>query len=109
MKMLKKTTLTRERVFAQLRSENVMQLGEVKRLFIEASGSFTLIRFKEEVPGLIIIPENDPELRELFQPDQKLVCTACGNSDWHEGHCANCGGANRVPGFKSIRFTNIVT
>ncbi len=104
MKMLKKTTLTRERVFAMLRSKKVMQMGEVRRLYIEASGSFTIIRFSEEIPGLIIIPENDPELRELFQPEDKEVCTVCGNSGWLENYCVNCGNSHRQPAVKSINF-----
>jgi len=51
-------------LFAQLRGEGVKQLGEVKRLYFEANGSFSLIKKDHPQPGLIIIPGFDKELSE---------------------------------------------
>src|SRR5947209_3414361 len=41
MKKILQTRLTTERLFAQLRSEGVRHLGEVKRLYVEANGGFS--------------------------------------------------------------------
>lgn len=68
MRMLAKTTLTCERIFAQLRSDNMMQPGQVCRLYIEANGSFTLIPNREERPGLLSMPDVDTDLTSLYEP-----------------------------------------
>ncbi|WP_128546349.1 DUF421 domain-containing protein [Larkinella soli] len=71
--------MTRELLFAQLRSSRVKHLGVVKRLYIEANGAFTLVRYPEPQPGLSILPPWDTDYVE----EQKKV----------EGHnvCYNCG------------------
>lgn len=64
---IRSTTLTRERVFAQLRSEHIVHLGQVKRLYIEPNGSFTLIENEDDLAGLSIIPANDTAYLHRFQ------------------------------------------
>jgi uncharacterized membrane protein YcaP (DUF421 family) len=44
---------------AQLRSSGLYHLGQVQRLYIESSGSFTMIERKEQKPGLTVLPEWD--------------------------------------------------
>lgn len=53
--------LSRERLFAQLRSWGIRHLGMVKRLYLEANGSFSLVENKEAIPGLNNLPEIDPQ------------------------------------------------
>jgi uncharacterized membrane protein YcaP (DUF421 family) len=50
---MKKTRITQERVFAALRSEGIRHLGQVKRLYIEANGEFSLVRAEAEMPGCL--------------------------------------------------------
>ena len=61
LKAMVSTGITRERVFAVLRNDSVRHLGEIKRLYFEAGGSFSTIREIEEKPGLCILPECDAE------------------------------------------------
>ncbi|GAB2793660.1 DUF421 domain-containing protein [Rhabdobacter roseus] len=95
LKNMEKTRLSRARVFSQLRSSGIRHLGEVKRLYIEANGSFTLIKNEEEVPGLSVLPDLDPEFAVLsLKPSGQRVCFHCGNAHPTNEHlqepCENC-------------------
>lgn len=77
---MERSRITRERLFAQLRSEEVDNLGRVQRLYLEANGKFTLIKYQEEKPGLSIVPKWD----KAFLDEQKaaegyFACGSCGN------------------------------
>ncbi|MFD2571299.1 DUF421 domain-containing protein [Spirosoma soli] len=93
--------ITRERLMEQLRSAGMEHLGQVKRLYIEASGSFTLIKNEQPEPGLSIIPESDPDFRNAQKkaPDT-FVCHNCGNprqtSAKPSEPCENCQDKNWV-------------
>ncbi len=72
--------ISRERVMSQLRSSGLLHLGQVKRLYIEASGSFTLVADEQPQPGLSIIPVWDTDfLDQQKQARDQFVCTNCGN------------------------------
>ena len=94
MKKLLETRLTVDRVFAQLRSEGIRHLGEVKRLYIEANGSFSVVRANEPAFGLTVLPSFDPEFLKAQKQNEELVCKNCGqhrkeNKD--KKTCDNCG------------------
>jgi uncharacterized membrane protein YcaP (DUF421 family) len=94
-----KTRVTRERIFAHLRSEGLTHLGKVKRLYLEANGSFTIVPTSEPRPGLSIIPEWDADfVRRQPRNGQDLVCHDCGchGEPNREGRCQNCGASNWV-------------
>lgn len=90
---MKKCHISRERIFSQLRSSNIRHLGQVQRLFLEASGSFTLINNPNPIPGLCILPDMDKAFiaEQTVDPDKK-VCNYCGggqpNAETQE--CPNC-------------------
>ena len=91
---LTQTRLTVERTFAQLRSSGIRHLGEVRRLYIEANGSFTLVRDDQPEPGLSIIPDLDPEFSAEQERTDKEVCAMCGcrgAAKQEGGDCNNCG------------------
>jgi uncharacterized membrane protein YcaP (DUF421 family) len=71
--------LSREQLFAQLRSAGILQLGGVKRVYMEANGAFTLVRNEQPVPGLSLVPAVDQALESKMtaQKDQ-LICSYCG-------------------------------
>ena len=76
---MKKVRISRERLVAQLRSNGIKQLGEVKRLYIEANGSFTLIPEEHPNPGLSIIPRWDDDFNQRFKKHEDImVCQTCG-------------------------------
>jgi uncharacterized membrane protein YcaP (DUF421 family) len=96
MKELKRVGLAHERVFAQLRAQGVLQLGAVTRLYMEASGNFTLVENPEPVPGLSVLPPWDDALRDCFiEHSEKQICVQCGfpqkNAEHSHDRCPNCG------------------
>lgn len=103
---LKGTVVTRELLFAQLRSSGLIHLGHVKRLYMEANGSFTLIEDSNPKPGLSLLPEWDTEFVDQQEkaPGQ-YVCHHCGNAQPSAGReetafCSNCGHQEWVPALK---------
>ncbi len=93
---MKRSRITPERLRAQLRTKGVCHLGEVKRLYLEASGSFTFLINGDDRPGLCILPEWDPGFRrKVCRESQDRVCGHCGmveEKDQPAGdECRNCG------------------
>lgn len=92
---MKRARVSREGVIAQLRSKSIKNLGVVKRLYMEAGGSFTLIEEEEEKQaGLSIIPDWDKELYDRqIKSDKEMVCHECGNRKdiiSKDEICSNC-------------------
>jgi uncharacterized membrane protein YcaP (DUF421 family) len=90
-----KTRVSRERVFAQLRSEEISHLGQVKRLYFEAAGAFSLLKSAQPHPGLSVIPDWDTDFSsDLHLATHKQVCQYCGYEqtlpDGNKVKCKNC-------------------
>jgi uncharacterized membrane protein YcaP (DUF421 family) len=99
---LKQMHISKDQIFSVLRSQGVRHLGQVKRLYSEADGHFSLYKLKEAKPGLTVFPRSDnalpPGKKEL--PDKKACCY-CGNviESTREGSraCSNCGNEDWMP------------
>lgn len=96
--VMERVRITRERLFAQLRSENFDHLGKVKRVYLEANGTFTLIAEENPKPGLLVLPQFDEDfINEKLRTTDKEICNNCGESKpqkgFHDGNvnCSNCG------------------
>jgi uncharacterized membrane protein YcaP (DUF421 family) len=102
LKIMRKIRISKERVFAQLRSEGLTCLGEVKRLYIEANGSFTLIKKEAPTAGLSLIPDWDKEYQNKQQKSSDLfVCNSCGNERMNnEIYCPHCNKHEWIPAVK---------
>jgi uncharacterized membrane protein YcaP (DUF421 family) len=90
---LQSTGIPRERLLAQLRSRETMHLGEIKRLYLEANGRFTVVKATEPKPGLSAIPDIDAEFAGCQRHIAAKVCHYCGQSkDRLADHedCPNC-------------------
>lgn len=90
---MKKTRISREQLFAQLRTNKIIHLGEVKRVFMEANGAFTIIRNPDKRPGLPVLPAFDKDfLGEQAAANEITLCSYCGD-DASPGQtsCRNCG------------------
>ena len=77
---LEHAVLSQERLFAQLRGESLEHLGQVRRLYMEANGTFSLVEEKDAPPpGLSLVPGWDEEFRQL-QPVAagRFACGKCG-------------------------------
>ena len=103
---MQEARITRELLFAQLRSGGLIHLGHVKRLYMEANGAFTLIEEPNPKPGLSILPEWDTDFIDQQEkaPDQ-CVCYRCGNlqpdtNPAKTDSCAKCGHSKWVPALK---------
>lgn len=89
------TRISRDRVFSQLRSEGLNNLGTVKRLYFEAAGNFSILMESRPKPGLTVLPEWDEEIAEELQVVvDRQVCQYCGSSEPIEREskmiCKNC-------------------
>jgi uncharacterized membrane protein YcaP (DUF421 family) len=89
------TRVSRDRVFAQLRSESISHTGEVKRLYFEAGGTFSILTSEDPKPGLSILPEWDKEMSaDLHRSVDIQVCGYCGYQDSGTvvagKSCSNC-------------------
>jgi uncharacterized membrane protein YcaP (DUF421 family) len=92
--LMEKVKLSKERVFAQLRSEEIKTLGAVKRFYMEANGQFSLIKEEPSKVGLSIVPDWDNSMRsEQERSNNKQACDSCGfikEQSFESGECPNC-------------------
>ena len=79
---LEEGVLCRTQVLAKLRKDGIANLGNVRRAYQEANGSFSILTFKDEKrrPGLSIVPATDTAFREEQEkaPGQ-FACASCGH------------------------------
>jgi uncharacterized membrane protein YcaP (DUF421 family) len=91
-----KARISRQQLFAQLRTQDVQHLGQVKRAYFEACGRFSVFPEKKPKPGLSILPETDDALLQAEPREEKMeACAACGHivpkDRTHQGPCLHCG------------------
>ena len=73
--------MSQEQVFAQFRFEQIANLGQVKRAYLEANGAFTLLKTEDKKPGLSILPKWDKEFRDAQETASgTYACCNCGNT-----------------------------
>jgi uncharacterized membrane protein YcaP (DUF421 family) len=104
LEKMQRAGISRERAFAQLRSKGIGHLGEIKRLYFEAGGNFTVIKRYDVVPGLPILPIWDKEYQHhICTVTDNWVCENCGNTldgDKVDTQCEKCGSTHRVRAVK---------
>lgn len=85
--------ISKQQLFGQLRCNGIYHLGKVRRVYIEASGAFSIYPAKTDQPGLSVLP---PAERELFGAKPQYGLEACVNCGFvrakksHEEPCADC-------------------
>jgi uncharacterized membrane protein YcaP (DUF421 family) len=91
---LSREYMSRTEIFGMLRSKSVINLGMIKRLYQETSGSFTMYLYKKDRPGLSLLPREDEALFNSQKlVDDKKVCNICGQvyeSTSVPEQCDNC-------------------
>ena len=92
--------ISREQIFAMLRSQGIYNLGEVRRVYLEACGIFSVFKYPEPKPGLSLLPFNNAGTEDQLAIDRSVrVCEKCGQSakvdSKNEFECDNCG-ANKT-------------
>lgn len=101
---LKRSVMSRERLFAELRSKGWLHLGHLRRAYLEADGSFSFIAQDPPRPGLALVPVFDAQLRAELPDDwDHVACAECGHlRDRHavEASCRLCSSDAWVPPVK---------
>jgi uncharacterized membrane protein YcaP (DUF421 family) len=93
---LQQESVSHEQVFAALRKHKITHLGQVKRLYMEADGSFSVYKQEPAGPGLSVLPGQDARFKQEqhLAPGQQ-ACTYCGHLATAHDHagrqCLNCG------------------
>ncbi len=104
--IMKKTRISRERLFAQLRSEKLSHLGKVKRVYLEAGGTFSIIENDKEIPGLMILPEWDEDFKkDTLKETDTVVCRNCGGK---KPDNAPANGSTKCPECSACDWTKAV-
>lgn len=90
---LKKANISHQQLYAVLRSQGIYNLGTVERIYLEASGTFSVYPFKETRTGLPLFPDlEQSKLQEGKQDDHNYACCHCGKlSSQQNALCDNCG------------------
>lgn len=77
-----KARISKQQLFAVLRGQKIYNVKKVSRLYMEASGLFSLYTEAEDQPGLSSLPATDQEVHSL-QPTAGpavVACTSCGHT-----------------------------
>jgi uncharacterized membrane protein YcaP (DUF421 family) len=78
---MRKVGISRQELFAQLRSKKIENLSQVQRFFLEACGTFTVYKNKGDQPGLPLFPEKDHDIiqTKINVDHGTKACCVCGN------------------------------
>lgn len=91
---MRRCRISRQQLFAELRGKNIYNLGEVRRVYLEACGLFTVIKMQKPAAGLPTMPPGDNKVLSLLRHTSDMVCRNCGNVSPHQTTaqaCPRCG------------------
>jgi len=96
------TGISKQHLFAQLRNQQILNLGKVKRIYFEACGLFNIYLENHEVPGLPLYPSDEAQvIHEHARPATGFVaCKNCGytiHSTRTTTPCSNCKKNEWIP------------
>lgn len=83
---IEKIALTKQQVYSMLREKKVMNLGRVRRAYLEACGIFNVYLADENKPGLPTLPTSDVEVQD----------SSGGTVDKQLKACCNCGHVQHI-------------
>jgi len=100
LKGLEESRVSRQQLFAELRQQQIFNLGMVDRIYLEACGLFSVFKAPKARPGLPLYPPDDAEIFKtngpanipLPQQANVLVCLSCGwiKTVSQDVACTNC-------------------
>jgi len=93
--------ISRDQLLAELRCQQIYNLGEINRVYLEASGLFSIFKYPTPKPGLLLLPPGEKQHADQFSCQQaEKVCMNCGNvadsSAETANNCNHCGSKNWV-------------
>jgi len=86
--------ISRQQLFAQLRSSGIYSLGQVRRVYLEACGLFSTVKMHTPFAGLPTLPPGDNKAIDLLQHTDDMACANCGNVSGDQSllkDCPRCG------------------
>jgi uncharacterized membrane protein YcaP (DUF421 family) len=87
-----------EQLFGVLRAKGIRHLGEVRRVYLETAGIFSVLRAPEPKPGLAIVPVLDERMSRDLPKAGVCVCMYCGQLLTRgERACPSCGSQESKP------------
>lgn len=76
------TNVSREQLFANLRAEKIQHLGQLRRVYLEGNGEFSLYPQKPPRPGLSILPDKDTAIHHVAPAKEaRQACQRCGHTE----------------------------
>jgi uncharacterized membrane protein YcaP (DUF421 family) len=92
---MSKVRITRPQLFSTLRNKKIVNLGTVRRVYLEACGMFSVYTFDGERQGLALWPTVDTRIlkEKDGSANGSMACRNCGNvvKEKTNGDCSNCG------------------
>lgn len=55
--------ISHQQLYAALRNNGFLSLGEIQRVYLEGNGKFSIYPFRESVPGLSLMPGKDIDIQ----------------------------------------------
>jgi uncharacterized membrane protein YcaP (DUF421 family) len=102
--ILKEFRISRHQIFTQLRNQKIYNLGKADRMYLEASGMYSVFQGDSNKPGLSVLPPNNSSISSILQEVPELVaCRSCGfvqPSDQLSA-CNKCGREEWTPAIKA--------
>jgi len=91
IKQMERLMISRQQLFELLREREIRHLGQVKRAYIEASGTISVYQNEPPKPGLSIFPVDDIE-KIIAKEEKSRTCTWCGTVllSTSPGKCPEC-------------------
>ncbi|WP_324676887.1 DUF421 domain-containing protein [Hymenobacter sp. GOD-10R] len=95
---MRKTAISHAQLYAQIRAKEILQLGAVKRMYVEGNGDFSIYPNAQPKPGLSVLPSRDESIhRQDEHADDLRACTNCATvvpPDQARTACPTCGQQN---------------
>jgi uncharacterized membrane protein YcaP (DUF421 family) len=94
---MRRCRISRQQLFAELRSSGIYNLGQARRVYLEACGLFSTIKMKRPTPGLPTLPPGDSKVTLLLHSTGDMACCNCGNVSGQQSAlkaCPRCGDNN---------------
>lgn len=92
---MSQVAVSNQQLFAELRSKGVYNLGMLKRVYLEASGIFSIYKVETEKAGLSTFPPDDSAIVKKYHPTTLFCCTNCGyvrrRPEQDSKICIDCG------------------
>ncbi len=92
---MKRRGISHEELYTYLRTAGIEHLGQVRRVYQEVNGQFSVYRTQHSKPGLTILPEKEKDLVLEIAVAGNFACADCGNIMVSESipavRCTRCG------------------